>query len=339
MNAPLPRLTQAMLPAIEAEMRTVVAQANTPETFEMHEMLTYHMGWTGEGAGPKAQGKRVRPLVVALATASAGGQWENALPAAAAVELLHNFSLLHDDIQDNSPLRRGRATVWTKWGIPQAINAGDAMFTLAHLAMLGLEKTSPPTVTLEAANILHQTCLRLTQGQYLDISYETRAAVSLDDYWAMIGGKTAALIAACTELGALIAGAEKAARAAYHTFGRDLGLAFQVQDDLLGIWGDANLTGKSAESDLVEGKKSFPVLYGLAQNGPFAERWAQGPIAPEDVSTLAAQLEAEGAKSYTQDVADRLTGQALEALAATNLQGEAGEALNALANKLLKRRA
>jgi geranylgeranyl diphosphate synthase type I len=195
----------------------------------------------------------------------------------------------------------------------------------------------PSEIALEAVNILQRTCLALTQGQYLDMSFETRSSVTLDEYWTMIGGKTAALTAACTELGALAARADAATRAGYREFGRYLGLAFQVQDDLLGIWGDAALTGKSAESDLVAGKKSIPVIYGLSQNGPFAARWAQGPITEPEAHALAAQLAAEGAQAYTQHMADDLTGKALRYLEEVKPYGEAGEALAELADMLLKR--
>ncbi|MFH1636287.1 MAG: polyprenyl synthetase family protein [Chloroflexota bacterium] len=339
----LGKLTPIYLAGIEIELRQTVGRANGPDLEELHYIIAYHLGWEGEEAGPKARGKRIRPLLVLLTCAAASGDastdWQRALPAAAAVELVHNFSLLHDDIEDNSPLRRGRPTVWARWGIPQAINTGDAMFVLAHLALSRLAETTSPGIALQAANVLQSACLHLTQGQYLDISYENRSDLSLEDYWPMINGKTAALLAACTELGALAADVKSSTRTAYRDFGRDLGLAFQVLDDLLGIWGDAAKIGKSNASDLVEGKKSLPVLYGLAQNGPFAQRWLEGPITPADVPSLAVQLETEGARAYSQDTADRLTRQALYALTATQPKGEAGEALMELANQLLKRRA
>jgi geranylgeranyl diphosphate synthase type I len=304
---------------------------------EFRHMLAYHLGWEGEGAGEEARGKRIRPLLVLLSSAAAGGDWRQALPAAVSVELVHNFSLIHDDIEDNSPLRRGRLTVWKQWGIPQAINSGDAMLTLAHLALLRLSETSSAEVALQAIQILQSACLRLTQGQFLDLFYEERGDLNLDAYWPMVNGKTAALLAACTELGALTANTSPAKRRLFRQFGNDLGLAFQALDDILGIWGDAALTGKSAESDLLAGKKSLPVLFGLGCNGPFARRWQQGPIRPEETGTLAAQLEEEGARAYSQETANRLTDQALQALSEANPQGEAGRALIALAQQLLNR--
>ena len=332
-------LTRTMLEAVEDELRQVVARANGSSLENMHLMLAYHLGWEGEGSGRAASGKRVRPLLLLLVCSAAGGEWRKALPGAAAVELVHNFSLIHDDIQDNSPLRRGRPTVWKKWGIPQAINTGDAMFTLAQLAVLNLEKTTSPAVALKAAQILNETSLQLTQGQYLDMHYEARGDLNLDAYWPMISGKTAALLTACTQIGALAAGAEPDIVNAYRQFGRALGLAFQAEDDMLGMWGEPALTGKSTESDLVQGKKSLPVLYGLSQGGSFARRWAKGPIREEEALRWAEELTKEGAREFTQEHAGRLTQQALQALDEARPQGEAGEKLRELAHQLLNRNA
>jgi geranylgeranyl diphosphate synthase type I len=331
--------SKLLITAIENELQKVVGHARQTSLEEMHAMLAYHMGWEGEGAGPEARGKRIRPLLVLLAAAACGDDWLPALPAAAAVELLHNFSLIHDDIQDQSPLRRGRETVWKRWGIAQAINAGDAMFALAQISLLRLSETVSAEVALRGARLFQETTLALTQGQYLDLAYEARGDLTLEAYWPMVGGKTAALLSACTHLGALSAQAPSALCDAYSRFGRLLGLAFQAQDDLLGIWGDAALTGKSAESDLLSGKKSLPVLFGLEQNGSFAERWRRGPITVEEVSYLAAQLEEEGARAYTQQRANALTDQALLALQEANPQGKAGSALEELAYNLLGRQA
>ncbi len=335
----LESLSSEILPVLEEELWRAIQPADGPGLAALHTMLAYHMGWEGEGAGPEATGKRIRPLTVLLTTSAAGGKWRCALPAAAAIELIHNFSLIHDDIEDRSPLRHRRPTLWKKWGIAQAVNTGDTLFTLAHLSILRLGETIPPAAALSAAHILQETSLHLTQGQYLDIAYEAQQSLDLEAYWPMVTGKTAALLAACTEIGALIARAPEVEREHYREFGGKLGLAFQVQDDLLGIWGDAALTGKSAESDLLTGKKSLPVLYGLSQQGSFARRWAQGPIPANEVADLSRQLEAEGARQYTQDYAVRLTSQALDALDQAHPHGEAGEALRELANKLVGRKA
>ncbi len=322
---------------VETELQRQVAHLDEPHTRLYHEMLTYHMGWTGEGSGPEATGKRVRPTLTLLVAAACGSDWHPALPAAAAVELVHNFSLIHDDIEDNSDKRRGRTTVWKKWGIPQGTNSGDGIFVLSNLAILDLHASYPDSVVFRAAAILNKACLDLTRGQFLDISYETRDDLVVEDYWRMIGGKTAALLTACCQLGALLGGADDVKMESYRAFGHYLGLAFQVQDDLLGIWGNEALTGKSTASDLLEGKKSLPVLYGLKKNGAFAARWRQGPIQPHEVGDLANLLESESARTSAEEVARQMTGLALENLRNANPRGEAGESLVLLADKLLRR--
>lgn len=344
---PVPQFAIQMLPEIENEMRQIVDLVNYPAMSGekvhskngiwqfLHHMLSYHLGWTESNLD--ASGKRIRPLIVLLVTSSAGSNWLKALPAAAAVELLHNFSLIHDDIEDNSPVRRGRPTVWVNWGVPQAINTGDVMFTLSHLALMRLKNTTPLEVTLNAAIIFHNTCLALTQGQFLDMSYENERSLPLEAYWPMINGKTASLIAACTELGALIAEVPEDKRLAYQRFGNQLGLAFQIQDDMLGIWGNIKKTGKSSDSDLVSGKKSLPVLYGLSQRGIFAERWLEGSILIDEVDQLADQLKAEGAYDYSKTTSEKLTEEALDSLEAAKPVGDAGAALHELAKSLLSR--
>ncbi len=333
------KLSQTLLTAIEEELQHQVSRLDEEHTAAYHEMLTYHMGWTGEGAGEMARGKRIRPLLVLLAASASGGNWEKALPAAAGIELIHNFSLLHDDIQDKSETRRGRLTAWKIWGIAQAINAGDGMFILANLAIGDLAKNYPAEIVLKGERIFQKTCLDLTRGQHLDIDYESRSDLSVGDYWTMIAGKTAALIATSMQLGALFGGADEEAQNAYRDFGHYLGLAFQVQDDILGIWGDEAVTGKSAASDLLEGKKSLPVLYGLEKNGEFAKRWKEGAIKEEDVPEMAKLLEVEGARLMAQRQADQMTDLALKSLLLANPQGKAGDALFSLAERLLGREA
>ena len=333
----LKSFSESMLPSIEAELRRIVARLDEPRTLPFYEMLTYHLGWTGEGSGPEAQGKRIRPLLLLLTTASCGSDWRPVLPIAASVELIHNFSLIHDDIQDGADLRRGRPTVWKKWGVPQAINAGDALSILAHLTLLETGDNYSSETILKVGKFIQEACLALSSGQFLDISYEVRDDLTIEDYWPMTSGKTAALLSACTQVGALLGGADEAAQETYRDFGQYLGLAFQVQDDYLGIWGDSALTGKSAESDLLAGKKSLPVLFGIEKKGLFAQRWAEGPIRLEEVEKLAGQLAEEGAKLYTQEMADQMTELALRSLRTSNPQGEAGEALFELAQVLLNR--
>jgi geranylgeranyl diphosphate synthase type I len=324
-------------PALQAELKRAIAASAQNGTPLLREMISYQLGWSGENAGPKAQGKQIRPLLVLLACQAGGGDWKKALPAAAAVELIHNFSLIHDDIEDNSEVRRGRPTVWRIWGEAQAINTGDAVFSLANAVLLDLRDTTSPEIALAAGKLFHQTCLRLTQGQHLDIAFEEQEQVELESYWQMVGGKTAALLAFSLETGALCAAVSAEIQSHYRDFGHYLGMAFQVQDDILGIWGAEELLGKSTTGDLVTRKKTLPVLYGLAQNKAFYEGWNEGVITPEKALQLGEILQAEGGRAYAQSTADRLTDLALTALENANPGGEAGHILRDLAKKMLKR--
>lgn len=330
------KLNSEILAEIEAKLKEIVLLCGEADYITLYEILSYHMGW--EESASHQHGKRIRPLLLLLTNAASGGRWFDSIYAACAVELLHNFSLIHDDIEDNSPLRRGRPTLWKKWGIATALNSGDALFSLSFISLSHLSDYYDAELVLAVQKIFNNTCLLLTQGQHLDISYEKQSKLTVEAYWPMVRGKTAALLASSAEIGALLAGVDTSTRLNYRNFGHALGLAFQVQDDLLGIWGNANLTGKSIESDLVTGKKSLPVLYGINLNGPFAERWKKGPIHPEEVNIVAKLLENEGGLEYTNKTADRLTHLAYQDLEAANPEGPAREALFTLLRDLLNRK-
>ncbi len=190
----LKELSNSMLPKVEAELQRQIARLDQPRTKPFYEMLSYHMGWAKGRAAHETTGKRLRPLILLLVNSSCGGEWLHAIPAAAAVELVHNFSLVHDDIQDHSFNRHGRPAVWNKYGIPMAINVGDALFTLSNQAVMDLSKNYDAEKVIRAGRILHNMCLDLTCGQYLDMSYQKRNDMSPDDYWPMVEGKTAALL-------------------------------------------------------------------------------------------------------------------------------------------------
>lgn len=327
-----------MLPAIDAEIREVVDSAKLDPFADLRDILYYHLGYENGVSIQGAQGKRIRPLLVLLTAQAAGGDWKAALPAAAAVELVHNFSLIHDDIEDRSQTRRGRETVWARWSEPLAINAGDAMYAMAFSALEGLIPTVGKLHALEAYRVLTDTCIYLTGGQHLDITYENAQSLLLEAYWPMVSGKTAALLAACPQLGAICAGANSEIIEIMRTFGHSLGLSFQVQDDLLGIWGAAAETGKSVVNDLVNGKKTLPILYGFQQEKQFAAAWRNAK--PEEINhqQLVELLEQDGARSYTESQARRLTVESLSALDRVGFDNDAGKALRVLAETLLNRR-
>lgn len=275
------------IPVLEAEMRQIIKESLDPQADLLNEIFIYHLGMDKDG---EARGKRIRPLLVFLISHAFQADWKRALPAAAAVEFLHNFSLIHDDVEDHSEQRHGRPTVWAKWGQAQAINAGDGMFTLVFRSAQQLQRFYPAEVTLSAMELISQACLHLVEGQVLDVAFEKRKEISIPDYYRMIDGKTASLLACCAQLGGLIAGVDPSQLELLKKLGYTLGRSFQVQDDLLGIWGDPQETGKPIESDLTNHKHTLPVLYGLEMSKRFKEKWTTGEILPGDVSLISSWL-------------------------------------------------
>ena len=234
----------------------------------MARMARYHLGLidsvgnaTGSDVRRAVQGKRIRPMLALLTCEAVGGDRAAAGPLAAAIELLHNFTLIHDDIQDRSPNRRHRATVWRIWGDAQAINAGDAMFAAAQRTLLRLrERDTPEGTVLDLLDEFNRMTIEIVAGQVLDLEFEGRADVSPDDYLSMIAGKTAAIVRFAAWAGALVGGAAPDTALRLGAFGESLGIGFQVQDDLLGIWGSGDVTGKDAADDIRRRKQSLPIL-------------------------------------------------------------------------------
>ncbi len=326
--------------ALEAEMRTLFHAdgSEMPEPF--YGMMQYHMGWVDAGFAPDSvyAGKQIRPILTLLTCAAAGGDWRKALPAAASLEIMHNFSLVHDDIEDGSPTRRGRETVWKVWGNAQAINVGDAMFATAQLAMTRLIDVGVSAeIVVTALRRLNETCIELTQGQCADMQFETRDDVTTDEYLAMIRGKTAVLIGLACELGALIAGADATTVSHYARYGIELGLAFQVIDDILGVWGDEGKIGKSAESDILTKKKTLPILYGLAHSPALQSHFEQSANTPNFVADAVKHLDSAGAKAFAEATASRYSEEAIGHLQAAQPQGDAASALDELTVLLLRR--
>ncbi len=288
---------------------------------EFYGMQEYHLGWRDLHLNPAHAdpGKLLRPQLTLLACEALGGTVAQALPLAAGIQLIHDFSLIHDDIQDQSDTRRGRTTVWTHWGIAQGINAGDGMFVLAHRAIQQLHDVGVPAETVLAVlRRFDETILAVCEGQYLDLSFEGKLAIGEDDYLAMIARKTAALIAAAAGLGGLVAGADAARAEPLFAFGRNLGIAFQVQDDLLGIWGDPAMTGKPAHADLHRRKLSLPVVHALRNadgRAELAQRYRSTATTPEAIQAMLAVLEQAGSREFCIGVADQYHQQALQQLA------------------------
>jgi geranylgeranyl diphosphate synthase type I len=278
-----------------------------------------------------------------LACEAAGGEWQRALPAAAAVELVHNFSLIHDDIQDRDTERHHRPTVWRIWGEAQAINAGDALLALARPVVLRLaDEGVPPATVLEAARILDESTLEMVAGQTLDISFEEKPDIELPAYMGMIEKKTGALFDSALRLGALAASGDTDLAQRLGRVGRTLGTAFQVRDDVLGIWGESGKTGKPGDSDIHRRKKSLPVVYALteAAGGVREEVWAmyeKPALERDDLSRVRDHLDELGARGYCERKAAELKDAALEELRQLELEPSPRDELVRMAEFLLER--
>ena len=324
-----PMVSQAVDVGLEKYIESTFADCHS----DLKNIFLYHLGLEKSGK----RGKRVRPLLTAICTAGAGADWEKCLPAACAIELIHNFSLIHDDIEDNGDLRRGKQAVWKKWGIAKGINSGDVMFASAF-DLLSSNDALEEDRTLTCLKLLSNTCLSLTEGQQLDIGFEQRDIVSREEYFIMVEGKTAALIACCAKTGAIIGGLSPDEQKKYFNFGKHLGISFQIQDDWLGIWGDPKKTGKSASSDLLEKKKSYPVVLGFELSKRFTQKWESGPIVSEDIPEILNILETEGIKKMVEEESARLTSLAFDDLDSLHCEDDVLPLLDELTNKLLSRK-
>ena len=305
----------------ETEIRRVIGERD-PSTNGVYDMVRYHLGLDGSGA---SSGKRMRPLLGLLAYASITGDHRGALPGAAAVELGHNFSLVHDDIEDGDAERRHRPTLWSVHGIPQAINAGDMLFSLSRIALHRLTDLGfSDAKVLRLMRLYDVTCVALCEGQYIDIwTSEHDDAMSVDLYFDMIGRKTAALIAASIEAGALLATDDDEVIARYRAFGWSLGIAFQLNDDLLGIWGQEQRTGK-VPTDVARRKKTLPVIYAIENAVPrdrerLRDLYAADDESPAVVAEIVAILERTGAREFTRSEARRHRAEALAHLDAAGV--------------------
>ena len=311
-----------LLDDIETEMSSVIDERGG-HARPLYEMLAYHLGIDGK-SGP--QGKRMRPLLGLLAYQSLTGDYRPALPGAAAVELGHNFSLVHDDIEDADAERRHRPTLWAIWGVPLAINAGDALFALSRLALYRLlEDGFSERRVLALMRVYDETCLALCEGQYLDITFERQSEVSVEAYLEMIGKKTAALVGASVQAGAILATDDGEVVEAYRRFGYDLGMAFQMADDVKGsFWSTAD-SGKPMAGDVRKRKKTLPIVWALehaserdrerlaaiyhAPDGASADGVA--PVGDDEVAEVLEILERSGAREHTLTEARRYRDLAL----------------------------
>jgi geranylgeranyl diphosphate synthase type I len=286
----------------ERALEDVVLRALAPAgDAPIVEQVCWHFGIGAAQTG--RHGKRLRPQLLFLTARAEGGDYDEALDAALAVELLHNYSLVHDDIEDGDELRHGRQTVWARYGAAHGINAGDSMCAVSYLTLLRNSANAPVDRVATMTRVLHTANLAMCAGQAYDIAFETARAVTMDAYLAMIEGKTAVLFGAACALGALAAGAGEDRANAYGELGRAYGRAFQIRDDVLGTWGSREETGKPRRTDIAHRKWSFPIVWALA--GPpsaarevIAARYAStGTLTASDVATVVEALDSLGARN------------------------------------------
>jgi len=307
-------------------------------------MIRYHLGWEdAEGQPQDAGGKALRPTLCLLACEAAGGEWHRALPASAAVELVHNFSLIHDDIQDRDTERHHRPTVWSIWGEAQAINAGDALLALARPVVLRLVDEGVPAATvIEAARVLDESTLEMVAGQTLDIAFEEKSDVDLPAYLQVVGQKSGALFDSALRLGVLAADGDWELAERLGRVGRTLGTAFQVRDDMLGVWGDKSKTGKAAGADVSRRKKSLPVVYALSEGKAgmgegLRAIYDKPALDADDVAQVRQRLDEVGAREYCERQAAELKENAIVELGRLELASGPREEIVQMAEFLLER--
>ena len=285
-------------------------------------------------------GKRLRPILTLMTCDFFSGTYEKAMDAALAVELFHNFSLIHDDIMDNAPLRRGNTTVHEKWDINTGILSGDAMLILAYQYFENYE----PVMFRDLAKLFSKTALQVCEGQQYDVDFETRDDVVLSEYITMIDYKTAVLIGAAMKMGAIVAGASESCKDAIYEFGRNLGIAFQLQDDYLDAFGDPKTFGKQVGGDIIPNKKTFLYLTAFesgtkSQKDELMHLFSINPIDPTDkIATVTSIFETSGASEAIQQEINAYTQQANTILDSIKISSEKKQNLREFGNWLMKRK-
>ncbi len=297
------------LPRIDAALERGLEGPDLP----LYTMARYQLGRVDEhgDAVDADRGKALRATLCVLLCEALGGDVERAVTAAAGVELLHNFSLIHDDIMDNDLVRRHRPTVWAVWGKSQAINAGDLLHVLATRSVVrNLSDAKSAALARDATEVLARGCGRMTEGQHLDLAFEDREDVTIPEYMAMVAGKTAALFGVAFEIAAIYSGNDSGLRAVCRACGRALGVAFQIRDDFLGTWGAEEETGKPVGSDIRRRKKTLPIVHALQSAAPSDRAALAGafadPSREPDVAATVRVLERSGSRVFAESEAARL---------------------------------
>jgi len=317
------------------QLQTIINKAiadtqYTAEPAELYEPITYLM---------QLGGKRMRPVLVLVSTELFGGNVSKALDAAIGIELFHNFTLMHDDIMDKAPLRRGNPTVHVKWNESAAILSGDVMFVEAYKLMIRVDDS----ILRKVLDIFSDTASGVCQGQQADMNFEKRDHVNLEEYIEMIRLKTAVLLAGSMQIGALIGGAEKEQADLLYEFGENLGLAFQLQDDILDVYGDPEKFGKQVGGDILADKKTFLLIKAreLANGETSTElaKWLNQPDvqAVNKVNAITSIYDSLGVRKLAEAEMENFVRKALNALDKITVENSRKELLRGFAEQLLIR--
>ena len=349
---PLPAMFNRYRGGLEEELRASipfppVVWSKFGQPSALYGMLQYHMGWADEQGTPMAvaasHGKALRPTLCLFACDALSNNWARALPTATALEYIHNFSLIHDDIQDEDIERRHQPTVWALWGQAQALIAGNAMRSLADITALRLtERDVPEAKALRASSLLTEAYLAMTNGQCLDLAFEDNLNISLDDYLTMVSCKTAALIRCGMEMGATLASDDESTIRSFAFCGVYLGLAFQMRDDMLGIWGDESAMGKSVGNDIRRRKKTFPIVYALkvartSARQRLVDAYTKADPEEQDVQDVLTVLEELKVADYTEKLTQEKARLAMREARQIEMPSWAHREIEELANFLTTR--
>lgn len=338
---PLPAVFQRYQMPIDRTLRDRLSDTNS----SVYSLLRYAMGWSdADGTSVSApQGKALRPTLCLLTCEAICGEYRRALPPAVSLELIHNFSLIHDDIQDRDEYRRHRPTVWKVWGEPIALTAGNVMRIVADTSVEGLRGDSVAAADIvTVSKVLTEASLEMIEGQYLDVSFEGRSDIGMKSYLDMISRKTGALLRTPMHVGAIMGTGDPAVIESFRECGRSLGYVFQIRDDALGIWSEEKTTGKPVGADIRRKKNSLPIVHAMSQADRTQRQalehvYEKESVEDADVETVLDIMDGLGTEAFANSMASEHCDRALERLAEVEIPPRARADIEELVTFLLVR--
>tara|TARA_Y100000590_G_scaffold1150_1_gene1499 strand:- start:2308 stop:3318 length:1011 start_codon:yes stop_codon:yes gene_type:complete len=314
------------------------------QTADVYDIVKYSLGVLDQKGNiqTKPSGKILRSILCTFTCDSTGGNWENALQSAISLELIHNFSLIHDDIQDEDTQRRHQPTAWTIWGKEKALVGGTTTHCLANITSLMefSDSCSNKAIQLHLSKVLSEKCLQMIQGQVLDLSFEHKTNVTIEEYLEMISGKTAALISCAMHMGAYISEQNDSKALLFNNIGYLLGLAYQIRDDILGIWGNSEFTGKGVGSDVFRKKKSLPIIHGSQipeHKTSITEIYSKNTVDKADLASVMEIMDTCKTQAYCQNLANAYCDKAIKNIDDAPIDQHAKKEMVALAHYFVER--